>query len=248
MFKQAHSALVSVSKPRLSIGSLGHLSLFLWSLGIVLLSPVELGIFPSVLALALLGAFYPFAVRRLFRPRWMLILVSLFLVNMLFGIPEEGTDWVILGLSVSSIAIINGFQMTLRAAVILMAADGLSASVNISEVAGLLERGGLHGLGFSIGVATNLLPDLRQSGMNAWHSLRMRGGLRTHWWRGIQLLFLTVLSNTLRHAEEIVLAAEVRAFHPDVSRKISIRTGPLDWWLVFTLSLSLLGLILILGR
>jgi energy-coupling factor transporter transmembrane protein EcfT len=102
----------------------------------------------------------------------------------------------------------------------------------------------LQGLGFSIGVASNLLPDLRQSSTNAWHSLRMRGGLRANWWRGIQLLLLTVLSNALRHAEEIVLAAEVRAFRPELSRKISLRIGTLDWWLV-TGALSLLGLTLL---
>jgi energy-coupling factor transporter transmembrane protein EcfT len=68
--------------------------------------------------------------------------------------------------------------------------------------------------------------------MNAWHSLRMRGGLRANGGRGIQLLLLTVLSNSLRHAEEIVLAAEVRAFRPELSRKVMLRIGVLDWWLV----------------
>ena len=142
-----------------------------------------------------------------------------------------------------SMAIHNGVQMTLRAIVILLAADGLSSSVNITEMAGLLERSGLHGLGFSIGVATNLLPDLRQSSTNAWHSLRMRGGLRANWSRGIQLLFLTVLSNSLRHAEEIVLAAEVRAFRPELSRKVLIRIGTLDWWLAAG-GVSMLAMIL----
>lgn len=98
---------------------------------------------------------------------------------------------------------------------------------NIIELAGLFERSGLQGLGFSIGVASNLLGDLRQSGTNTWHSLRMRGGLRANWWRGIQLLLLTVLSNALRHAEEVILAAEVRAFRPELSRNISVRIGTL---------------------
>lgn len=104
-----------------------------------------------------------------------------------------------------------------------------------------------HAAGECFGVATNLLPDLHQSSMNAWHSLCVRGGLLARWWRGIQLLLLTVLSNTLRHAEEIVLAAEVRAFRPEISRKISIRIGTLDWWLVLALSLSLFGVIMIMG-
>jgi len=97
-----------------------------------------------------------------------------------------------------------------------------------------------HTAGECFGVATNQLPDLRQSSMNAWHSLCVRGGLRACWWRGIQLLLLTVLSNTLCHAEEIVLAAEVRAFTPECSRAIPLRRGKLDLWLV----LPLLGILL----
>jgi energy-coupling factor transporter transmembrane protein EcfT len=109
----------------------------------------------------------------------------------------------------------------------------------------LLERSGLRGLGFSIGVATNLLPDLRQSSTNAWHSLRMKGGFRAQWKRGVQLLVVTIFSNALRHAEQIVLAAEVRAFRPELSRKASLRMGVSDWWLVG--GLSILGIFLIFG-
>lgn len=246
MTRQAKSTLVPIFKPRLFVGSLGHLSVFVWSLGMVLLPLIKYGIFTALLTLALLSAFYPFAVQRILRLRWVLILGSLFLANVFFGAQEARANWVILGLPISSFAVINGIQMTMRAMVILIAADGFSASVNIIEVASLLERSGLHGLGFSIGVATNLLPDLRQSSMNVWHSLRMRGGLRARWWRGIQLLFLTVLSNTLRHADEIVLAADVRAFRPEISRKIAFRIGTLDWLMVAVFGLSIIGLITIL--
>ena len=245
MLKQAQSTLVTIKKPKFFLGSLGRLVIFLWALGMVLIPPLERGIIPALIALAMLGALYPFALRRLARPRWLLILASLFLVNLFFGIPEEGTDLVVLGLHLSSVAVLNGLQMVLRAIVILVAADGLSASVDITEVAGLLERGGLHGLGFSIGVATNFLPDLRQSSMNAWHSLRMRGGLRANWWRGLQLMVLTVLTNALRHTEEIVLAAEVRAFRPELSRKVSLRIGSLDGWVIGVCIASLILVVLL---
>ena len=243
MLKQVQTTFLPLTNPRLRIGSLGHLSIFLWVLGMVLISPMGPGIYPALGTLGVLVLLYPFAIRRLAKPRWLIILGSLFLVNILFGIPEGGT--VRLGLHFSSSALLIGCQMTLRAILILLAADGLSSSVNITEMAGLLERGGLgffslKGLGFSIGVATNLLPDLRQSGMIAWHSLRMRGGLRANWWRGIQLLLLTVLSNSIRHAEEIVLAAEVRAFRPELIRKVSLRIGLFDWWIATAGLLTLL--------
>jgi energy-coupling factor transporter transmembrane protein EcfT len=245
MLKQSQTTFAAVAAPRPLVGSLGHLSIFLWALGMVLLPPMERGIIPALFMIGVLSLIYPFALRRLARPRWLIIFGSLFLVNMFFAAPTDTTDWMILGLPVSSITILNGAQMTLRAIVILLAADGLSSSVNITEMAGLLERSGLQGLGFSIGVAANLLPDLRQSSMNAWHSLRMRGGLRANGGRGIQLLLLTVLSNSLRHAEEIVLAAEVRAFRPELSRKVLIRIGVLDWWLVAG-CLSMLAVIWVL--
>jgi len=240
MLKQAQLIAIPLPAPKPFIGSLGHLCIFLWALGMVLLPSVMRGIVLALVTLGALTLLYPTAFKRLARPRWLVILGSLFLVNVFFGVPDQIPDSMVSGLSFSSAAILGGIQMTLRAAVILLAADGLSSSVNIVEVAGLLERGGLRGLGFSIGVATNLLPDLRQSSTNAWHSLRMKGGFRAQWKRGIQLLVVTVFSNALRHAEQIVLAAEVRAFHPELSRKSPLRVGILDWWLVG--GLSILGI------
>lgn len=243
MLKQTRPAVITCSHPKPLIGSLGHLSIFLWALGMVILPSASRGIIAALFPLGALALMYPAAIQRLARPRWLVILGSLLLINIFFSATDAPPDLKILGLPLSSLAISNGIQMTLRAAVILLAADGLSSAVNIVEVAGLFERSGLRGLGFSIGVATNLLPDLRQSGMIAWHSLRMRGGLRSQWWRGLQLLVLTVFSNALRHAEQIVLAAEVRAFRPELSRTMSIRIGSLDWWIIS--GLAILGLILI---
>lgn len=246
MLKQAQqTAAIQASNPKPLIGSLGHLSIFLWALGMVLLPSLSKGIVLALFTLGILIVAYSTALQRLARPRWLVIFGILFIINLFFGVTEQSPDLTILGISFSSENILNSIQMVLRAAVILLAADGLSSSVNIVEVAGIFERGGMRGLGFSIGVATNLLPDLRQSGMNAWHSLRMRGGFRAQWWRGLQLLVVTVLSNALRHAEQIVLAAEVRAFRPELSRNIPLRIGALDGWLVagsFTL-----GIVLIFG-
>lgn len=246
MLKQAQPITFASPHPKPLIGSLGHLAIFLWALGMVLLTTsASRSLVIALLTLGVLTLMYPAAFQRLARLRWLLIFGSLFLINVFLGATDEAPNLVILGLPVSSPAIFTGIQMTLRAAVILLAADGLSSSVNIMEVAGLLERGGLRGLGFSIGVATNLLPDLRQSSMNAWHSLRMRGGLRSEWWRGIQLLVLTIFSNALRHAGQIVLAAEVRAFRPELSRKASIRSGTMDWGMA--IGFVILGAILIFG-
>ena len=240
---------MTVSKPHVSsfqkgqsrrlVGSVGHLAIFLWSLGIVLLTPLRGGFIFACFCLVLLGLLYPFALRRILRPRWLILLGVLLVVSVLFGSGEP--DLEVWGMPVSTENVFSGMQMTLRAVVILLAADGLATSMDITEVAGLFERAGLQGLGFSLGVAANMLPNLRQSSMNAWHSLRMRGGMRAQWWRGLQLLLLTILTNALRRSEDIVLAAEARAFRPDRSRAVPIRIGRLDWWLVGAGFVSLLG-------
>ncbi len=242
MVTTGHPLPRAALKPR--IGSLGHFIVFAWALGMALLPARERGIPTALLALAAVAALYPFALRRLSRPRWLLVLTGLFLINLFFGGLREEPDILFLGVPLAGITLLNAVHMTLRAAVILLAADGFSASVDISEVAGMLERGGLRGLGFSLGVASNLLPDLRRSSTAAWHSLRMRGGLRgRRSLRGLQLMLLAVMSNSLRHAEEIVLAAEVRAFQPENSRSIPIRVGRLDGWMALTAALSLLGVL-----
>jgi energy-coupling factor transporter transmembrane protein EcfT len=112
--------------------------------------------------------------------------------------------------------------------VVLTAVDSFTHAVDITQIAGLLERVGLRGLGFSLGVALNLLPGLQQSGIHAWQSLRMRGGLRQKKWRGLRLLVVTIITNALRRAEEIALAAESRAFSPERSRPAPLKISHLD--------------------
>jgi len=225
------------------LGSLGHLILFLWAVALVVATPLTGTFLPAGIGLIVLGLLHPRSLRRIVQPRWLVLLASMFLLNVFFGGGE--VDAHLLGIPLSIANLMAGLQMTLCAALILVAADSLSSSVDITEVAGILERLGLRGLGFSIGVATNLLPTLRQSASDAWHSLRMRGGLRARWLRGLQLLIITILANALRHSEEIVLAAEARAFTPEKSRVAPIRIGHLDWWLIPVGVLSLVGMILI---
>ena len=243
---------MTVSKPHVSpfqqglsrrlIGSLGHSVIFLWSLGVMLLTQMRGGFLLAGICIVLRSMFYPSALRRILRPRWLILLGVLLVASILFGGGEP--DLEVWGFPISTQGIAVGVKMTLSAIVILLAADGLAASMDITEVAGLFERLGLQGLGFSLGVGANMLPTLRQSSMNAWHSLRMRGGMRAQWWRGLQLLLLTVLTNALRRSEDIVLAAEARAFRPDRSRSVPIRIGRLDWWLIPVAMLFIVGILL----
>ncbi len=232
----------SAEPVRRLVGTMGRLVVFFWSISLLLIAP------PNWIPLAVgtwLGVavlLHPAALRVPFRRRWILLFGFLIVAN-IFWVGE--LDWNLWGLAVSSEGLLIGLQMVLRAVVVLVAVEGFSNSVDIAEVAGLLERFGLEGLGFSMGVAVNLLPFLRQSSLNAWRSLRMKGGLRRQRWRGLRLLLVNIIGNALCRADEVVLSAEARAFSPDRSRIIPLEIGAFDW-LILTVGLSsLLALILV---
>jgi energy-coupling factor transporter transmembrane protein EcfT len=208
------------------IGTLGHLGLFLSSLGLVMLAP-QTRILPAAAVCLALGVWlYPQAVRGCLRLRWLVLMGLLALPPVLF---LGEIDRAVLGIPYSSEGLLAGTQIALRMLVVLVAVQGFTSAVDISAIAGLFERLGLHGLGFSLGVALNLLPVLQESATHTWHSLWMRGGLRRQRWRGLQLLLVTVMTNALRRAEEIALAAECRAFSPQRARAFPLKSGRFDW-------------------
>jgi energy-coupling factor transporter transmembrane protein EcfT len=176
------------------------------------------------------------------RLRWLVMIAFLALPPLFF---LGDFDRNLLGIAYSSQGLISSLQILLRIIVVLIAVDGFTSSVDIPSIAGMLERFGLRGLGFSMGVALNLLPALRTSALNTWHSLWMRGGLRRQRWRGIRLLLLTIITNALHRTEEIALAAEGRAYQPDQSRAMPLRVGSLDWPLTIGLFTLTVGLFLV---
>ena len=227
---------------RVAIGSIGYLAIFIWSLGMIMLTPQEY--IPAVAALCILVTvlLFPLSPQRLFHWRWLVFMLLLSLPT-IFLLGEMDRSF--LGVNYSSEGLSAGLQIALRFIVVLIAVNGLTGSVEITAIAGLLERFGLQGLGFSMGVALNLLPSLQRSSINAWHSLWMRGGLRRQRWRGLRLLIFSIVTNALRRAEEIALAAETRAYSPDRSRPIPIALGSWDWVVMF-LALGSLVTIMIL--
>jgi energy-coupling factor transporter transmembrane protein EcfT len=217
-----------------ALGTPARLTLFFWSLAMVLLMPIARLPLAGGLVLLVTAVLYPTALRRLFRWRWLIFALLLLLPPLLWsgtagaGLAGQESFFPWAGLVI-------GLQMVLRMVVVVVAVDGLSGAVDVAEVAGLLERCGLRGLGFAVGVAINLLPVLRRSVQTTWHSLRMRGGLRAQWWRGLQLLLVTVLVNGLRQAENIALAAEARAFTPERAAALPLKQGRYDGYMIVAL-------------
>ncbi len=87
------------------------------------------------------------------------------------------------------------------------------------------ERVGLHGLGFALGVAFHSLGDVLRSVSTAWASLKMRGGIRTHGWRGVEFLGIIVIGEALAHVDDITAAAQMRGYHPGNVPKEPVRVN-----------------------
>ncbi len=236
------SSLRPAAKLRSQLGPKGHGLIFLWLLALSLFIPAPKAYLANFMCLLLIALIYPFAFRQFKRSRfWVLFLLLTIPTIFLLGEPDR--IWH--GITYSSVGLQTGSLVGLRLVVTLLAIDGFTRSVDISTLAGSFERLGLQGLGFAMGVALNLLPGLQEAGWQVWQTMRMRGGLRRQWLRGLKLLSVTVMSIALQRAEEIALAAEARAFSPERSRPMPLRKGRLDW-LALPLGLAvMLGVLLI---
>jgi energy-coupling factor transporter transmembrane protein EcfT len=224
------------------LGAVGYLAIFLCSLFLVMLVPQEQILIAAAICMVLALLFFKVPIHRLLHLRWLVFLVFLALPPVFFMGDTDRSLW---GIGYSSVGLSTSLQIAVRFVVIIVILNGFTNSVDITSIAGMLERFGLRGLGFSMGVALNLLPSLQQSSINAWHSLWMRGGLRRQRWRGMRFLTYTIVTNALRRAEEIALAAEARAFSPEHSRPLPVPIGKWDWPIMIIAMTSMLGVLLL---
>ncbi len=146
---------------------------------------------------------------------WVMLALLLAPAALLGGDPS----WTIGPLKLSWPGLALGLEMSARALAILLAAAGFAATVPVVAVAGLLDRFGLQGLGFSLGVAVNMLPVLQGTAATTWQAFRQRGGFRRRPLRSLRLILATMIAETLRKAEDVVAAAHARGF--GASRRVA---------------------------
>ncbi|MGB5933820.1 MAG: energy-coupling factor transporter transmembrane component T [Anaerolineae bacterium] len=121
-------------------------------------------------------------------------------------------DISIAGLELSSEGIIGGLGMAIRAVTIVIATYTFARVASIGGLSSLFARLGVRELGFLLGVALNLLPLVQRTSANALLAVRLRGGFRRNRLRSLQRMAVTILVNSLRYSDDIVYAAESRAF------------------------------------
>lgn len=225
---------------RRRLGTLGYLGCLVFSLIVAVLAQGWRAGIACGLSVALAALFYPAGLEPL-RSRRLWLFVGFLLVPP--ALLAGSKDLVVRGVPLSGHGLVAGIQMAFRAVTILIAVSGFAASVSVSELSGLLERAGLRGLGFALGVAFNMLPVVRETATNAYQALRLRGGFRRQRVRTLRLLLVTVVINSLRHADDIVNAAEARAFSPARARPLPVTREPSDVALAGVLVLVALALL-----
>jgi energy-coupling factor transporter transmembrane protein EcfT len=166
----------------------------------------------------------------------------LLLLALALGLIGGERDWQVGPLAFSSAGLSLGAQMTARGLAILLAVYTLTARVSVASVASLVERLGLRGFGFALGVAVNALPLVRRNYSDTWTALRLRGGFRRRRLRAVRLLLLTTMVNSVSQAEDIVAAAEARGYDPARPRRVALswRAGDSVWLALLALAAAAL--------
>lgn len=225
-------------------GTIGHLFLFAWSLAIVMLAPAGRTPIAALFALLAAACFYPGAIGRALRPRWLLLLGLMALPSLFLPGPPALTVGSVA--TISAVGLQTALRTLMRALIILVAVDGLTRSVEVSQIAALFERAGFKGLGFALGIALNMLPILRDTTTVTWQSLRMRQAFasRLRFVTALRYFLVTVISSALRRSAAIALAAEARAYDPQNSHPPALHTSPLDRPLILVTILTLIFLVM----
>jgi len=200
--------MIAVTRPRIAPA-------VLVTLAVMVAAVVGSGWWVLGSLLAMLGLtvrLAPAALRSILNWRWPLLILMLILPSALWVGEPDGR---ILGIPYSPAGLTMGLEMACRATTIFLGVSALSQRVSVMQMARMLERVGMRDMGFAIGVGFHALPTLQKRFVTAYAAFRLRGGFRRQRWRGLQLLIVTVITGALRHAEEVLMAAEARAFPYD---------------------------------
>ena len=221
-------------RPLCRLGPGSHLIFLIWALTMIALLPDRqtAPLLIATLAFGLLNGGRGLFILRKAR-FWILILSVVAISPWILGEADLTWGW----LRFSSAGLELGLWMALRALCLSLAFSVSAGALSTSEMIHLFQGAGLQGLGFSLGVALNLLSTLGQTIEAAYHTIRLRGGFRRPW-LALKLFLVTVIANALRYGDDVVKVASARGFDPAVQR----RSAPLFRRADGAFALGLLGL------
>lgn len=197
------------------LGPGSYLVFLVWVLFLIALLPDEriVPLLIAVLAFGLLNGGQGLSPLRKVR-FWTLILSIVAISPWILGEADLTWGW----LRLSRAGFEMGLWMALRAVCLSLAFSVSAGALSTSEMVHLFEGIGMKGLGFSLGVALNLLSTLGETIEAAYHTIRLRGGFRRPC-LALRLFLVTVIANALRYGDDVVRAASARGFDPAVQRR-----------------------------
>jgi energy-coupling factor transporter transmembrane protein EcfT len=215
-----------------TVGVWGHLAFLTWATVLSMAASEAKLVFVLGFVVIFSTLFFQSGLRPMRRLEfWLLVASGVLLSPFLIG--EK--DVFLFGLSLSSQGFWAGLWMAVRALSVALAVGGFAYAISVGETARLFEVAGLRGLGFAVGVAFNMLPTLGETARNAYEAMRLRGGFRRERLRALRMLLVTIVANALRRGDEVMEAAEARAFRPDGPRQEPLPLGRTDLVLVAVL-------------
>ena len=116
-------------------------------------------------------------------------------------------------LNLSRAGFVTGCWMALHAVTLMVAFSATLGSLTVSQTIAGFDSLGLRAMGFALGVALNMLHTLQDVVDAAYHTIRLRGGLKRPLY-SFRLFLVTVVANSLRYGDDIVRSAAARAFDP----------------------------------
>ena len=223
-----------------TLGTWGHLAFLLWAVILSMVASETKIVFVLGFVIVFSAIFFPSGLKPIRRLEfWLLVASAVLLSPLLIG--EK--DLFLFGLSLSRQGFWAGLWMAVRALSMALAVGGFAYAVSVDEIARLFEAAGLKGLGFAVGVAFNLLPALEETARNAYQAMRLRGGFKRERLRALRMLLVAIVVNALRRGDEVVEAAEARAFRPDGPRQDPPPLGRTDLALALVLIALGVGLL-----
>lgn len=215
-----------------TVGTWGHLAFLVWAIVLSTLASGGRLVLLMGFVIAFSALFFQGGLRPIRRLEFWALVASVVVFSP-FLIGEK--DASLLGISLSSQGFWAGLWMALRALSVALAVGGFAYAVSADEMSRLFEAAGLKGLGFAVGVAVNMLPTLEETARNAYEAMRLRGGFQRERLRALRMLLVAIVVNALRRGDEVVEAAEARAFRPSGPRQEPLPLGQADLLLVAVL-------------
>jgi len=211
--------------PRVAFSAYGYLLFFVGTVATAILAREAEVVCVLLATMVFAGLFSSRSLSLLLRWQlWVFVLPTLALSPLLIG----KRDVLLWGLMLSQEGFWAGLWMVTRALSIALAATVFARTVSVAQMAQLFEGMRLKGLGFALGVATNVLPTIQENMDTSYQAMRLRGGFRSRRLHTLKLLLVTVIAGSLRRGDDIVWAAEARAFDPAQSQGQPIAVARAD--------------------